>query len=102
MAKFDKEKRDVKTINVDQVVSYLNHTFAETVREVFGPRAKSQRTSDLGVHVEGTALYWAQTEFCYLIDEIQRGPTYMLPKVIGYANNFISSMKDVKNQEESA
>ena len=89
MSKFEKDKREVKSINVEQVVSYLNHTFAKASDEVFGSlRSKA---------VKGTPLYRFQVEHCYLIDEIQRGPTYMLPKVISNANDNIAEMK----QQES-
>ena len=77
------EKKDVKSINVNQVVSYLNHQFAKTAEEVFG-RVMA---------VKGTPLYDFQVEHCYLIDEIQRGPTYILPKIISDANENIAAMK---------
>ena len=94
MPKFDKDKRDAKSINIDQVVSYLNHTFAKTSEEAYGSlRPKA---------VRGTSLYEYQVNHCYLVDEIQRGPTYMLPKVISNANDNIAAMKDEGNQQESA
>lgn len=80
-----KDKKDAKSINVPQVVSYLNHTFGKTAEEVFGRVAAPK----------GTPLYDFQVEHCYLIDEIQRGPTYMLPKIISDANNNIAAMKEV-------
>ena len=95
-------RKDAKSINVEQVVNYLNHTFAETAFEVFKTKTKAFRTSSLGKPIAGTPLYYAQVEFCYLIDEIQRGPTYMLPKAISAANDFISSLKESAKQEESA
>lgn len=81
-----RDKKDVKSINVPQVVSYLNHTFAETAQEAFGHIRPA--------NTKGTPLYDFQVEHCYLIDEIQRGPTYMLPKIIGDANNNIAAMRD--------
>ncbi len=94
MAKFEKDKGDVKSINVEQVVSYLNHTFAKMADEVFGPlRAKATK---------GTTLYSYQVDHCYLIDDIQRGPIYMLPKVISAANDNIAKMKTEVRQQESA
>ncbi|KKL91896.1 hypothetical protein LCGC14_1890100 [marine sediment metagenome] len=85
MPRFDKDKKDAKSINIEQVVSYLNHTFAKTSEEVFGSlRPKA---------IRGTTLYNYQVDHCYLIDEIQRGPIYMLPKVISNANDNIAAMK---------
>lgn len=88
------DKKDIKNINIDQVVSYLNHTFAKTQEEVFGSKSKTA--------LRGTRLYNYQVDHCYLIDEIQRGPTYMLPKVISTANDNIAAMKDEDNQQESS
>jgi hypothetical protein len=82
-----RDKKDVKSINVPQVVSYLNHTFAKAAEEVFGFRPANAR---------GTPLYGFQVEHCYLIDEIQRGPTYMLPKIISDANNNIAAMRELE------
>lgn len=85
----ERDKKEVKSINIEQVVSYLNHTFARASDEVFGAlRAKA---------VRGTTAYKYQVDHCYLIDEIQRGPTYMLPKVISTANDNIAAMKNEKN-----
>ena len=84
------DRKDAKSINVNQVVSYLNHTFAKTAEETFGRAAA----------VKGTSLYDFQVEHCYLVDEIQRGPTYMLPKVISNANDNIAAMKARGTQDE--
>lgn len=76
--------KDVNTIDVGQVVSYLSHSFAKTSEEVFGGRSGA---------VRGTDQYNYQVDFCYLVDEIERGPRYLLPKVIGNANDLIARMK---------
>ena len=91
MSKLENEKRDAKSINIEKTVSYLNHSFATTAQEVFGKR----------VAIKGTPLYKHQVEHCYIIDEIQRGPAYLLPKTISAANENISIMKNEENQEES-
>ncbi len=67
--------------------------FAKKTEEVFGSRVKA---------VRGTALYNAQVEHCYMIDEIQRGPTYMVPKAISAANEFITSLEDVGEEGSDA
>jgi len=82
------DKKDVRSINIDQVVGYLNHTFAKTAEEVFGSKVRSA--------VKGTLLYTYQVNHCYLVDEIQRGPLYMLPKVISSANENIASMQELE------
>lgn len=79
------EDKEQKKINVEQVVSYLNHAFSraqQKVLPVIGNR-----------NVQGTKLYDYQVDFCYLIDEIQRGPVYILPKVIQDANQLIVNLE---------
>jgi hypothetical protein len=46
------------------------------------------------------SLYDFQVAHCYFVDEIQRGPTYMLPKVISDANANIAAMKE-RDKENS-
>lgn len=79
--------KDTRSINIDQVVSYLSHSFAETAEEIFG----RQRP------IKGDVLYNYQVSFCYLTNEIQRGPRYMLPKVISRANDLIARMRSSMN-----
>lgn len=75
--------KDASSINVKQVLEYLTHTFEEATRGL-GPKSKA---------VKGSKLYELQVEFAYLIDEIERGPTYMLPMVIQQANDLIEQAK---------
>ena len=73
-----------KSINRDQVIKYLNHAFAKA-------------TQHLGSkNVKGTDLYDYQVEFCYLIDNIKRGPNYIVSKVITEANKLIDSIAESK------
>lgn len=78
-------KPEEKKINTDQVCGYLNHTFGRA-------QQKLSHVSGNRNH-RGTKLYDYQVEFCYLIDEIQRGPTYILPKVIQDANQLITNLE---------
>jgi hypothetical protein len=88
MAKIEKEKRDAKSINVDQVVSYLSYSFGSKIESVFGPTKPAKKGND-----KSRALYWYQVEFCYLVDDIQRGPVYLVPKIISEANEFIANIR---------
>lgn len=71
-----------RKINTEQVVSYLSHAFARAM----------QNPALRGRNHKGTTLYNYQVDFCYLIDEIQRGPEYILPKVIQDANQLIAAL----------
>jgi len=74
-----------RKINTEQVVSYLSHAFA---------RASQKAVQAIGNrNHKGTMLHFYQTEFCYLTDEIQRGPEYILPKVIQDANGLIAALE---------
>ena len=72
--------RSEKKINIDQVVSYLNHAFSKAIQGLGNK------------NVKGTKLYDYQVEFCYTIDEITRGPKYIVPKVIAQANELIEKI----------
>ena len=76
-----------KKINVEQVVTYLSHAFS---------RAQQKSIQVIGNrNLKGSKLYDFQVDFCYLIDEIQRGPVYILPKVIQDANQLILALERV-------
>ncbi len=98
------DKKDAKSINIKQVVSYLNHSFAKMADEVFASRAAVKGTPEKtksGIwQCPKTPLYTFQVKHCYFVDEIERGPTYMLPKVIGYANDNIAAMEEEKKNDE--
>lgn len=88
------DQPEEKKINVEQVVSYLSHTFARSVQKM-APVIGTRNT-------KGSKLYEYQVEFCYLIDEIQRGPTYILPKIIQDANQLILNLeREVKEESQS-
>jgi hypothetical protein len=66
-----------KKIDRDQVVNYLNHAFAKAIQPLGNKNTK------------GTDLYNHQVDFSYLIDSIQRSPTYIVSKVITDCNRLI-------------
>ena len=68
------------TASTSQTIRYLSGAFAAKSRNL-----KNNNTV-------GTDLYQAQVDFSYLIDDIQRGPTYMVPKAIAAANALIDSI----------
>ena len=75
-----------KKIDIKQVVSYLNHTFYS-----------AQQESGLGSKcVRGTLLHTYQVDFCHMINTIQRGPSYIVPKTISAANELIEQLKQEK------
>lgn len=82
-----------KKINTNQVVSFLNRAFARASQNVM--QSVGNR------NYQGSKLYHYQVEFCYMIDEIQRGPTYMLPKVIQDANFLIERLEKEETAQQS-
>ncbi len=56
-------------------------------------RAKSAVGKD---NTKGSRLYPFQVDFCYLIDEIMRGPTYIIPKRIQATNALITRLENVR------
>lgn len=86
-----------KTINIDQTVQYLNRQFAKVTSEAsskIGSHATRERDESGKVHK--TPLYKYQVEFSYLINEIQRGPRYIVPKRISEANQLINKIENEK------
>jgi hypothetical protein len=69
-----------KEINTTQVVRYLSKVFANAT-ESMGRNAPA-----------GSDLYKLQVEFAYYVDEITRGPSYQVSKVIADCNSFIDGI----------
>ncbi len=73
-------REEKKEINLDQVVTYLTNAFGRASRY-------------LGFRNQlGTDLYQYQVEFMYMIDDIKRGPNYIVPKRIAEANQLIDNI----------
>lgn len=85
----EKTDNQEKKINIPQVVKYLNFAFARASSNVKG-RAEQFVNSE--GKLERTKLCEYQVEFCYMIDAIERGPVYMVPKIIQDANKLITAM----------
>jgi len=71
-------------IEIDQAVSHLNFLFGKAQQRFTSSRPSS--------NVVGTELYTYQVEFCYKIDDIQRGPRYIIPKRIQEAHELIKDL----------
>lgn len=83
-----------KTLTTEQIeksVSVLNRAFREAADEF---KSRTGITSN----VRGTALNEYQTEFAYVIHEIQKGPVFFVIQRIAEANDLISKMS--KHQKE--
>ena len=84
--------QDQQRINVDNVVRYLSHAFAKAMSKATSKIGnKALRTVNKG-KISTTTLYDYQMKFCYLIDDIQRGPRYIAPKKIQEANELIAKL----------
>lgn len=88
-------------IDTDQVVTYLNAAFNRVQRQFDEKPTRQSSESGTGRVPSGNTLYRYQVEFCYLVDEIQRGPQYIVPKVISEANELISNMQEELDDSEA-
>lgn len=79
-------------INIDHVVRYLSHAFAKAMTKATSKIGNKALRSVVNGKVTTTSLYDYQVQFCYLIDDIQRGPTYIAPKKIQEANELIAKL----------
>ena len=75
-----------KKIDIEQVSKYLQRAFANAQQ-----RAVQKIGHDNSV---GTRLYQYQTDFVYLLDEIQRGPRYIVSMKITEANKLIEQLEN--------
>ena len=66
--------------SITQTVRYLNGAFARAQRSL----GNDNRA--------GTDLYQAQVDYMYLMDQIQRGPSYLTPKAVSSANELIEKL----------
>lgn len=78
------KREERKEINTEQVIAYLLNAFSRASRHL---GYKNQK---------GTALYDFQVELMYMIDDIKRGPKYIVPKCITSANELIETVSNYK------
>ncbi len=84
-----------REINLDDVVKYLNRAFSKAAYKASGALGKSAIRFQQGNGAwETTSLYDYQVDFCYLINQIQREPTYASRKAIQHANDLIRELDD--------
>lgn len=75
------------SIDVPKVVKFLSRSF-----QVAQDKAITSVGRD---NARGTKLYKFQVDFCYMIDEITRGPTYIVPKRIQATNALIARLENL-------
>ncbi len=89
------EKDFNKEINLDDVMNYLSRAFSKAATKASesissrATRTKNRRTGSY----ETTEMYDYQVEFCYLMDNIKRGPRYISTKSIQWANELIVKLE---------
>jgi len=88
-----------KEINIGEVVKYLSRAFSKAAAKAtstIGGRA--HRFKDRNGKWDTTPLYNYQVDFCYLIDDIQRGARYISTKSIQRANELIAELEAESNK----
>lgn len=83
-----------KELDHAEVVSYLSRSFARAVYKAnaAGNLSKALRTVKNG-KVSTTDLYDLQVDFSYMIDEIERGPVYIAPKIVSDVKELIAKIE---------
>lgn len=76
--------------DVNQSVRYLNAAFARATQGL--GKAVRIKDKDKNKYVT-TRLYDAQVDFCYMVNEITRGPKYFVPKLIADCNKMIEQLQ---------
>lgn len=88
---YQKERTERAEINTEQVIRYLNHAFASATQGM----GKATR-SVVKKKVVTTPLYDCQVKFAHMVNDIGRGPKYLIPKVIADSNEFIREITEAR------
>lgn len=76
-------------VDVNQTLRYLTGAFARaTAGMERASRVKDKQTNKFVTN----ELYDLQVNFCHFINEIERGPKYLVPKTISICNQFIGEI----------
>ena len=87
-------ERQSKEIEIEGVINYLSRTFAKAALKASkNIGSKASRVLNTNGEWETTAMYDYQVDFCYMIDNIRRGPSYIAPKYIQDANELITRLE---------
>jgi len=84
-----------REINIEDVIKYLSRAFSKAsskAGDVIGSKAVRTKNKENGTW-ETTLMYDYQVDFCYLIDNIRRGPRYISTKSIQLANELIAKLE---------
>ena len=73
-------------INKDRVLEYLSKAFHRAIQRAVRAKILNRDNS------VGTDLHTLQVDFCYMQDDIMRGPGYIVPKRISEANDLIDGL----------
>lgn len=72
---------------IKQTVNFLNHAFKDACE-------KYKQNSGDNKNPKGSFLYLSQTEFAYIINEIQKGPIFFAIQNIATANEQIARVAE--------
>lgn len=81
------------TSDLDRTISYLSSSFSRA-RETMLSKAYSSRTDK---HLILAELRDYERDFCYLVDDIQRGHLYLAPKRVSDVNVLIKQVEMYTN-----
>jgi hypothetical protein len=76
-------------LDIDETVAFLNRSFSRTAQKAM---KKNHWGNNVTRH-SNTPLYTYQVDFMYLINDIQRGPIYIVPKLIQNTKDLIARME---------
>jgi hypothetical protein len=72
-------RHETRKIDVNHVCDHLSWLFKSA-------------TQGQGRAVRGNKLHQWQVDFAYYVDNIQRGPSYIVPKIIAECNEFLDKI----------
>lgn len=82
---------------VQSLVKHFNSLFSQAVNKVaFVIGNQASRIKNKKDKSDATPLYTIQVEYSYLIDDLERGPKYLVPQKINEIGSFIREVESAQ------
>jgi hypothetical protein len=91
-------EREVKVVNSGKTIEYLSRAFQGATRG-FPVAQRVQWENPTTREKDGERLMKWQTEMAYMVNNIQRGPSYIVPKTVADCNKLIEEIREYSSNE---
>ena len=81
--------------DITNSVDYLNRSFARTRKEYMDKTGEKPERNFIG---KSSSIKEYEEDFCYIINEVEKGPIYLAEKNISDAKELIRQMYNIINE----